>query len=172
MGDLVAVGFKEPYLASALLYELNELGKEYPVDIEDAAVMVKDEDGGIQVSEEFDPFVQFPVSGALYFGFLGAVLGWIFTGQPFVGLQIGVPVGWILGAVAGRYTPVSIPNDVAKDVEKTMKPGESVMLASARNPWTSEKVVDVLRKFDGELLRTSLSPADEAKLRKALASPH
>jgi uncharacterized membrane protein len=170
MGELVAVEFKEPYLANALLYELNELGKEYPVDIEDAAVIVKDENGAIQVSEEFDPFVQFAISGALYFGFLGATLGWIFSGAPLVGLQIGALAGWIAGAVAGRYAPTGIPDECAKELEKTMKPGDAVLLASARNPWTSEKVVEVLKRFDGELLKTSLSPAEEAKLRKALAA--
>jgi uncharacterized membrane protein len=169
MGELVAVGFKEPYLADALLYELNELGKEYPVDVEDAAVIVMGQNGGIEVKEEFDPFVQFPVSGALYFGFLGAVLGWILTGGPFVGLQIGVPLGWIIGAVAGKYAPTSIPNGVAEDLEKSMEPGDSILLVSARNPWTSEKIVQVLKKFEGKLLRTSLPPSEEAKLRKALA---
>jgi uncharacterized membrane protein len=170
MGELVAMGFKEPYLADALLYELNELGKEYPVDVDDAAVIVKDQNGGIEVKEEFDPFVQFPVSGALYFGFLGAVLGWILTGGPFVGLQIGVPLGWIVGAVAGRFAPTSIPNGLANELEKTMEPGDSILLVSARNPWTSEKIVDVLKQFDGELLKTSLPPSEEAKLKEALAS--
>jgi uncharacterized membrane protein len=168
MGELVAVGFKEPYLADALLYELNELGREYPVDVEDAAVIVRGQDGEIEVKEEFDPFVQFAFSGALYFGFLGAVIGWI-LGAPFVGLQIGVPLGWILGAVAGRFTPASIPNGVAKELEKAMQPGDSVLLVSARNSWTSDKVLNVLKNFDGELLKTSLPPSEEAKLREALA---
>jgi uncharacterized membrane protein len=168
MGELVAVGFNEPYLADALLYELNELGKVYPVDVEDAAVIIKEHNGGVEVKEEFDPFVQMPISGALYFGFLGAVLGWILVGRPFVGLQIGILFGWIAGAVAGRFAPASIPNGLAKELEKSMEPGQSILLVSARNPWTSEKIVAVLKKFNGNLLKTSLSASEETKLRQAL----
>jgi len=170
MGELVALGFKDRLLADALLYELNELGREYPVDIEDAAVMVKNDDGNVEVIEEYDPFVQFPISGALYFGFLGAVLGWIFTGGPFIGLQIGVPVGWILGAVAGRFAPVGLPREIGKEMEKGMQPGDSVLLVSARNSWNSEKIVSVLKRFDGKVLKTTLPPAEDAQLRKVLAS--
>ncbi|MGD9147574.1 MAG: DUF1269 domain-containing protein, partial [Anaerolineae bacterium] len=56
-----------------------------------------------------------------------------------------------------------------KEVAGTIEPGQSALFLMVES-WTEDKVMDELVKFDAQVLQTSLSKADEAKLRAAFGA--
>jgi uncharacterized membrane protein len=173
MPDLVVVEFKEPYEADALLTALQELDKKNPIDLDDSVVVVKDKEGNVTVDQAFDAYEQLPASGALYFGFLGALLGWIFAYAGFwgavFGLQAGIAVGWIAGVISARFADVGVPQEVIRRLQETLKPDTSAVCVLTRTPLSSDSILPHLVPYCGTLLQTTLPAEDEAKLRTALA---
>jgi uncharacterized membrane protein len=172
MGELIVVAFKEPYMADALLTRLKEIDKATVLDIVDSAVIARDVDGTVNIDKALEPFGQFPASGAIYFGFVGGVFGWILSGASaggaLFGLQAGVILGWISGAVAGKVMRIGLPTELINDAADNVPAGASALCVLAGRPFTDERVLKELKKFDGVVLSTSLAPSDEAVLKKAL----
>ncbi len=120
-----------------------------------------------------DTFSQIPTSAALYFGFLGGLFGWIFSGGSLagiaVGLQVGLVMGWILGTAAARFSDVGVPANIVQELGVTMAPGSVALAVAVRGEVCSEKVLNKLKEYDGRLIRTTLGSDEEAILRKALS---
>ncbi len=173
MGELIVVAFKEPYMADALLTRLKEIDRDTVLDIEDSAVIAADVDGTVNIDKALEPFGQLPASGAIYFGFVLAVFGWILSGASFggllFGLQAGVILGWIAGAVAGKVCQIGLSDQLLNEVAGNVAAGSSALCIMARRPFTDERIIAELKKFDGVILSTSLVPADETMLKQALA---
>jgi uncharacterized membrane protein len=174
MGELIVVAFKEPYMADALLTRLKEIDRDTVLDIEDSAVIARAIDGEVAIDKALEPFGQLPASGAIYFGFVAAVFGWILSGASLggalFGLQAGAILGWIAGAVAGRVYQIGLASQLIDDVAGNVAAGTSALCVMARRPFTDERVLEELKKFQGVVLSTSLSPADEAMLKEAVAA--
>jgi uncharacterized membrane protein len=49
MGNLVVVGFNEPHKAEEVRLKLQELQSEYPLDLAEVVVAVKDDSGKVQL---------------------------------------------------------------------------------------------------------------------------
>jgi uncharacterized membrane protein len=173
MPDLVVVEFKEPYEADALLIALQELDKKDPIDLDDSVVVVKDKEGKVFVDKALDAYEQLPASGALYFGFVGAVTGWILTYAGFwgavFGLQAGILLGWIAGVLTAWLGEVGIPQAVIEKLAKTIEPGTSGLCVLTRTPLTSASILPHLTPYEARLVLTSLPADEEAKLRTALS---
>jgi uncharacterized membrane protein len=173
MGDLAVVEFKNRCDADALLFALGELQEKAAIEVEDSALSVRSKSGEIDVEHSQDFFAQLPTSGALYFGFLGAVIGWILSGGlfggAFLGLQVGLVAGFAFGTMAGWLSNTGVPDFLIKKLSTEIEPGNVALFLSVRGSLTSERVLEVLRRFGGHLMHTSLAPEDEAVLKKALA---
>ncbi len=173
MGELIVVAFKESYMADALLTRFKEIDQDTVLDIEDSAVIARDVDGTLNTTKALEPFTQLPACGAMYFGFVLAVFGWILSGASLggalFGLQAGVILGWIAGAVAGKVIQIGLPSQLVQEVAEGVPAGSSALCVMARRPFTDERVVAELKKSNGVVLSTSLTPADEAMLKHALA---
>ena len=172
MGELAVLEFKQRCDADALLCALEELEQESVIELEDSALFVRRQDGETDVEHSQDFFAQLPTSGALYFGFLGGVVGWILSGASYggalLGLQFGLVAGFILGTVAGWLSGTGVPDFLIKQVGTEIKPGNAALFLSVRGSLTSEKVLKMFRKFGGHLRHSSLAPDEEALLREAL----
>lgn len=173
MGELIVVEFKERYEADALLYAIEELEKNAVLDIQDSALIFKTPENELDIVHQENLSGQFSISGALYFGFLGAVVGWIISGGHLgtilFALQAGGLLGFIFGSIAAQYSSVGIPGSLIKEVGNALQPGNSVAFIAVRGDLTADRVVEQLRRFQGVVLRTSLPPAQEKILRTALA---
>jgi len=173
MGEYVVVAFKEPYMADALLTRLKEIDHDTVLDLEDSAVIVRAVDGTLSVTKALEPFGQLPISGAVYFGFVAGVFGWILSGASLggalFGLQAGVLFGWIAGAVAGKVYPVGLPTATIDQVAEGVPAGASAVCIMARRSFTDERVLEELKKFDGVIVNSTLATTDEAQLKEALA---
>lgn len=173
MGEFIVVAFKEPYMADALRTRLKEIDEDTVLELEDTAAIVRAVDGTLNIAKDLDSSSQLPIGGAAYFGFVGAVFGWILAdtslGGALFGLQAGVLLGWISGAIASKILPIGLPAALIKQVAEGVPAGSSAACIMAKRPFTDERIIAELKKFDGVILNSTLAPAEEATLKAAMA---
>lgn len=160
MSDLLVIAFDDEATAFETRAELVRMQQEYLLQLEDAVVVTRPE-GQITLHQAVNLTAAGAVGGTMW----GALVGLIFL-NPLVGAAVGAGAG----ALAGRFTDVGINDDFIRDVSNAVPPGGSAVFLLIRK-MTTDKVVARLQQFsrNGRILRTSLSEADEARLREAFA---
>lgn len=161
MSTLVVVGYDDQFKAEEIRLALKKMQQEYLIDLEDAVVAVKDQEGKVRLHQA----VNTTAAGALSGGFWGALIGMIFL-NPLLGMAVGAGAG----AVSGALTDVGINDQFMKDLAATMQPGSSTLFVLVRKV-TPDKVLEQLKGTGGKILKTSLSHEDEAKLQAGLNAP-
>ncbi len=162
MSDLVVLAFNTEDGATRMIGEVQSLQKQNLLKLEDAATVVRRQDGKAKVKQANN------LVGAGAFGgaFWGMLIGLLFF-MPWLGMAVGA----ITGALAGRSTDIGIDDDFIKSVSGTIKPGNSALFLMI-SEITPDRVMDELRGYPGvTVLRTSLSHEAEGKLRDAFATP-
>ncbi len=160
MSELVVVAFDNVSEADQLMDKLGKLQKERLITLDDAAVVVRKQDGNVKVKQAHNLVGSGAVGGA----FWGMLIGLLFL-APWLGLAIGA----VSGALAGKLTDVGIDDNFIKEVGATIKPGNSAAFLLVRES-TPDKVLDELKGFNGTVLKTSLSKENEAKLKVAFGA--
>src|SRR6516165_7427556 len=160
MSTLVAIGYDDPFKAEEVRLKLRKMQKDYLIDLGDAVVAVKDENGKVKLHQA----INMTAVGATSGGFWGMLIGLIFL-NPLLGLAVGAGAG----AVSGALTDVGINDQFMKDLAATLKPGSSVLFVLVKRA-TPDKVLEELKGTGGKVLKTSLSHEDEAKLQAALSA--
>jgi uncharacterized membrane protein len=167
MSELIVVAFDEPNKADEVLSELRELQREYLIDLEDAVVAVRRPDGKVQLKQSVNLMGISAASGGLWGALWGTLVGMLFL-NPLAGFALGTMVGAGTGALAGALTDYGIDDDFIRELAKTLKPNSSALFILVRK-MQPEKVLSDLSRFRGRVLRTSLSPEQEARLQEALS---
>jgi uncharacterized membrane protein len=149
---LIAVQFDEPLLAQELLLAFARLVKHGSLDMEDAAIVLKEDDGKIRLRQTRDVM---PGQGAASGGWVGALLG-------IIGGPLGMLAGGALGAAAGglfaKLRDVGIDDDQMKEMGEQLDRGSAALFVLL-NEYDVTAVAMELRRFEGELF---YSTADEA----------
>ena len=158
MSSLIAVGFKDEFTADEVILELRKLQKEHLLDLEDAAIVIRNKDGKVRIKQT----QELTVEGALSGGFWGLLFGFIFF-NPLLGWAVGA----IAGGISGALTDLGIDDNFIREVGSTIEPSTSAIFVLVRSA-TPDKVLEDLSRFEGKVLRTSLSNEDEAKLQAIL----
>lgn len=158
MSDLIVISFKDEFKADEVLIDLKKLEREYLIDLEDAAIVIRNKEGKIKIKQT----QELVASGALSGSFWGLLFGLIFF-NPLLGWAVGAAVG----ALSGALTDIGIDDNFIREIGQTIEPGTSAIFFLVRKS-TPDKVLDDLSQFEGKVLRTSLSKEDEAKLQTAL----
>ena len=130
------------------------------ISLADAAVVVRKQDGKLKVKQA----VSLVGAGALGGAFWGMLIGLLFGG-PWLGLAIGAASG----ALGGALADVGVDDKFIKEVGAKIEPGHSALFLLVHS-WTEDKVMDEIKDFDAEVLQTSLSKEDEAKLKAAFGA--
>ncbi|PZO38448.1 MAG: hypothetical protein DCF19_16110 [Pseudanabaena frigida] len=159
MSSLIAIGFNDEFTADAVVLELRKLQQEHLIDLEDAAIAIRNKEGKVQIKQT----QELTASGALSGGLWGLLFGFIFF-NPLLGWAVGA----LAGGVSGALTDIGIDDNFIRDVGSTITPGTSAIFVLVRRA-TSDKVLEDLSKFKGKVIKTSLSNEDEAKLQAVLA---
>ncbi len=142
---------------------MKKLEKEKLLKLEDAAVVVKGEDGKIKVTQTLDGTA---TKGALSGGAIGAVIG----------TMVGGPIGGaLLGAAAGAFTgkkiDYGISNEKIEAVAEAMENSSSAIFVKTE---LTERNRPILRRLmidkGGTLYELELSDKAEADLNSALSS--
>jgi len=159
MSDLVVIAFASEEKAEAVREKILHMQSEYLIELEDAVVAVKQQNGHIKLNQLINPMTLSAVSGTMW----GAVIGLIFA-MPLAGAALGAASG----AIGGALTDLGIDDNFMKDVASAISPGQAALFLLIRK-MTTDKVLEDLRGVGGSVLRTSFDHAHEDALRTALA---
>jgi uncharacterized membrane protein len=167
MSELVVVGFDNLTDADQALTELKQLQKEYLIDLEDAVVAIRRPDGEVQLRQSVSLVAVGAAGGSLWGGLWGSLVGLLFL-NPLVGFALGAMAGAGIGALSGKLSDYGIDDDFMKSLAETLQPNTSALFVLVRKV-QPEKVLNELSRFHGRVLRSSLSPEQEARLQAALS---
>ena len=162
MSDLVVLAFKDEEGASEFAPEIARMQKMNILTLEDAAIVRRSGDGKVKVKQA-NNLVGAGAFGGAFWGMLIGLLFWV----PWLGLAVGA----VTGALAGKFSDIGIDDSFIKEVGSEIPPGSSaffLMIAQS----TPQRVLEELHGHtEVKVLRTSLSRDAEERLREAFATP-
>lgn len=158
MATLVVIGYESEVNAEEVRLALLKMQKDYLIDLTDAVVAVREEDGKVKLRQMYN----MTAAGAVGGGFWGTLVGLLFL-NPLFGLAVGAGAG----AISGALSDVGIDDAMMKKLAETLKPGTAALCVLIRQ-MTADKVLEEIQKFGGTVIKSSLSHENEEKLRVAL----
>ena len=160
MSDLVVIVYPSEAKAEEIRTKLFELQKEYLIEISDAVIAVKRDDGKVKLNQMLNTTAMGAASGS----FWGLLIGAIFL-MPIFGAALGAASG----ALSGALTDFGINDAFMKDLAASLQPGNAALFVLVRKV-TADKVLDAIKGTGGVVLKTSLDHDKEQALRDALAA--
>jgi uncharacterized membrane protein len=167
MAELVVIGFDDPQEADRALTELARLQREYLIDLEDAVVAIRGQDGKLRLKQSVDLVGAGAASGGLWGAMWGSLVGLLFL-NPLLGMAAGAALGTGAGALSGSLADYGIDDDFIRQIGETLQPNSSALFVLVRKA-QPEKVLAEVSRFRGRVIRSSLSPEQEARLQAALS---
>jgi uncharacterized membrane protein len=182
MSELVAVGFKnDKYRASDVLDQLRQLEFDWVIDLDDAVAVYRDYNGKLRVQQSYELTTgEGAAWGGLWGSLIGAILAIPFTagasaavaaGAVAAGALSGTAVGATAGAIDASWwkEDFGLDEEFVRNVGALIQPGDSAILAliESSNPGV---VAAQFKGYGGTVLRSSLTPAQAAKLEDYLRS--
>ncbi len=158
MSHILVITFEDENQALSVLKSLKSLDHQDQLSLEDAAVIVKDAQGKVQVKNMAEKNVK---SGAVIGGAFGLLLGTILF--PVAGIALGA-VG---GALVGKTLGEGVDKQFVKDVTESLSPGNSAILFIVKNENVGV-LVNALEPYSGKIFQSSFDSDVEAELRKSL----
>lgn len=162
MTDLIVLVFDDRRAAFEVRDKLIELQKQHLVRLADAAVAVREPDGGIKIKQIVDLTAQGALGGA-FWGLLAGILFWM--------PALGMAVGTLLGALSGALSDYGINDEFMVDVARSIEPGQSALFLLVVEA-TMDRVIEEITPWNPRVLRTNLSREQELRLRKAFSDAH
>ena len=160
MAELVVLVFAGEEGALQARDRLLEIQRHRMLQLADAAVVVRRQDGKVRVKQLHNLVGPGTFGGA----FWGLFIGLLFA-VPWLGLALGAAAG----AGIASLSDFGIEDKFIRKVGATIEPGRSALflLVHRANLVTFQ---DELKPFNPTVLQTSLSDEDEAKLREAFGA--
>ncbi|MTI18950.1 DUF1269 domain-containing protein [Rhodobacteraceae bacterium RKSG542] len=159
MSNLVVISYPSYEKAEEVRKQLFTYQKEYLIQMGDAVIAEKKENGHIKLHQIFSTTAAGAATGSLW----GLLIGVLF----FVPIA-GVAVGAASGALMGALTDFGINDKFMKEVAGSLQPGGAALFVLI-NQVTLDKVLAGLEGTGGVVMQTSLDHTKEEELRKALA---
>ncbi len=157
MSHIVVIIFDNMEEASRLRAALGVLEKRNELVIEDAAVLVKDQQGKMRAKHEKSNAA---VTGAVAGGVLGSLVLVLFPG-----------IGFAAGAAAGGLLASKLAGDIdrkfVKEVGAAIKPGNSALFLIVAEA-DRVAVQEALKPYKGTVYTTSLPEESSDALRRSL----
>ena len=179
MSELIVVGYHGKHRAAEVLDQLQQLDDEWVINLDDGVAAFRRDNGKLRVEQSLNlTGKQGGTVGATLGLLVGGLLAAPFTGGASAGAAAAavgssaVAMGSI-GAIAGSEDAIDwkerfgISDDFVKDVGGMIQPGDSAIFALLE-PRERDVASRYFSRSGGKVLRTSLSPIDEAKLQETL----
>lgn len=153
MSDLIVFTYNDENKAGEALAQVAALKQENVqkalVNIEDAAVVVKDTDGKIKVRQTLESVVKGSrvASGGLW----GLLIGFLFGG-PLLGALLGMG----FSALFGRKIDIGIDNEFINGIGEDLMPGDSALFLLTNNTPVAD-IAMAFKEHGGNLYHTSFS---------------
>ncbi|MDD2581809.1 MAG: DUF1269 domain-containing protein [Desulfuromonadaceae bacterium] len=159
---MIVAGFKGIFTADQVLLDLQKLEQAHLIDLEEAAVVVRKKDGTVKIRHSNMLVMADAAEGGIWGLMIGTVLL-----NPLFGVLVGGLVGAASGEIIEVLEQIGIKKAYITDIAETLRPNSSAIFILTHNE-VPDKMVEELCKFQGKLLRTSLSPKNETELNKVL----
>jgi uncharacterized membrane protein len=167
MSELVVLGFDGVGTADEVLTKLRALQKEHLIDLEDACVVIRSQDGKLQVKQAVN-LTKLGAASGLSTGMLVGALAGLLVLNPLAGMAVGGLAGAGFGALSGSLADYGINDEFVKDLGKSIPNSSSALFVLVKRS-TADKVIPELEPFKPRVLKTSLTNEREERLRAALA---
>lgn len=158
MSELVVVAFEDEHRADEVLVSLTKMQKEHLIDLEDAVVVKRNENGKLKIRQTYNLIAM----GAIGGGFWGLLIGLIFL-NPLLGAMMGASAG----AVNGALQDIGINDGFIKELSESLPQGSSALFVLVQKS-TPDKVLPELQGVGGRVIHTSLTKDDELALQEVL----
>jgi len=159
MNRLVALVFDDPYKAEEARAAVHRMGGEGLLEIDETALIIKQQDGNMRVSQDVDMVSKNQRAGNLCGLAAAAVTGTM----PFI------LVGTSAARLLGLLTDHNVTNRFIKQVTNELQPGTSSLLIYARSdPERRQRVIERLQAFNPKLLESDMPPELEQELEAGL----
>jgi len=157
-GQLVVLAFDDMETAEKVHQSLVSAKNQGLIQIDDAAVVVKDEEGKVKVDNQV---ARGTWIGTAVGGGLGLLIGAIFF--PIGGLVLGLAGG----ALVAKSMDLGVDGKFVDEVSEKIQPGTSALFILAEYANTAA-ILAVLREYEGHVLQTTLDTEAEEAIKKAL----
>lgn len=158
MSELIVIGYEQREIAEGAYQQVIDLSRDFIVDLQGLAIVTVDADGKTHVDTPSRIVGTSAVSGALW----GALLGLLFFVPGMVLL------GGAIGALFGKLSKAGVDDRFRAQVADMLTPGHSPIVIMAGKV-TEDKFGAAMAPYGGQILKTSLSDADEKELAEELA---
>jgi len=158
MSNLFVLKFADETSAQQVLGTMKSLQDRRLIKIDDAAMVTRDPKGKPKVKQAHE----LVGAGALGGAFWGMLIGLLFF-APFLGAAVGAAGG----ALMGKLSDLGISDDFIKQVGSSIQPGETALFLLT-SEGVADKVLPELKQYKFQLIQTTLSNEDEARIRETL----
>ena len=160
MSEMIVLGFENEAAADEFGVKLAQMKTDMIVQLQDAAEVVRDEDGKPHVKHGHG----LVGAGALGGAFWGMLFGFLFF-VPFLGLAIGAA----LGALFGKLGNTGMDKKVLEEMGDAVPPGKAGWFLLI-DTMTEDKFFEAIEGTDAKVVRTNLSHEEEAQLKEAFGA--
>jgi uncharacterized membrane protein len=158
MSDLIAIAYPDQYTAETVRETLTDLTTQRIIELKDAVVVTRDEDGKVKLHQTLRPAAEGAAGGLLWGGLIGLL---------FLAPLIGMAIGAAAGGATGALTDVGIDDRFMKRLGRNLTPGGAALILLVHKV-TPDKVLPHIQRYGGEVVQTSLDEDTEAQVRAAL----
>jgi uncharacterized membrane protein len=158
--NLFVLKVQDQATAQQMLATLKRLQDQHLIKVDDAATVTRDAKGKPKIQQAND----LVGPGALGGAFWGLLIGLLFFVPVF-----GAAIGAATGAIAAKFTDIGISDDFIKQVSNTIQPGQAALFLLTHGA-VMDKITPELKQYKFDLIQSSLSSADEARLREMIGT--
>jgi uncharacterized membrane protein len=166
MSTLIVLGFDGIHTADEVLNKTRSMQQEKLIELEDSCVVERTEDGKVHIKQAVNMTAIGAASGGSMGALWGTLVGLLLL-NPLAGFALGAIAGAGTGALSGALTDFGINDQFIKKLGDTIPPGTSALFIQVKE-MTEDKVLAEIEPFRPRVLKTSLSNANEEKLKTAL----
>jgi uncharacterized membrane protein len=158
MNGLVAIAYPDLATAQAVRDELVRAADEGLARLEDAVLVERTTDGGVELHQ-----LQSSGLGTTMKGAAGGTL----IGLLFFAPLLGAAIGAAGAAIGGKLADDGIDDMFVEDLGARLRPGAAALIALGEAQ-DREALIERVKGYGGDVLQSSLSAADHANLKEAL----
>lgn len=159
--NLVAIAVDDPLLAQEGLLAAMRLVRRGHLDLDDAAIIAKEEGGRLRIQETRDTR---PMQGATSGGWLGMLAGLLLGGPA---LLAGAALGAAVGGIFAKLRDIGIQDAEMQRLGEELDEGHAALLLLVNHAHMFHARAE-LRRFTGRLLHTTCDEETAQLLRDNL----
>ncbi len=160
MSDVIAIAYPDQAAVERAEEGLRKGVADGLIQVEDVVVIIRDQEGTVEVRQGSTGVGVAAVGGAMWGGLIGLV---------FLAPLLGVAVGAVAGGAmwSSMFGDASVAQNFVNELGENLTPGSAALIVLVRE-MDPQKILPSIQEH-GHVIQTSLNAAVEAQLDAALA---